>query len=270
MSELPITVSSSADLNSAIEQLDQTTTAGNYTIVFTGNITEGEPGQPDGIYAISLQSGVTLTIDGGGYALDGAGSNGGLAVISGDVTIQNLSINGTLAQGGAGQGDGGGGAGLGGGLFVGETANVTLDNVLFTGDAAQGGAGGDGGAAAGGNSSIIFAPKSATGHPAAGGAQGLPDLLELPAVLVLRVTAPPRQQAVPAAMAAPVDRVTTVPREAMADWALAVVRAGQAAPAVQAARGAQAVKAETGVSMSLTPQAQSAQVGREAMAVKEA
>ena len=172
MSESPITVSSQADLNSAIEQLDQTTTAGNYTIVFTGNITEGEPGQPDGIYAISLQSGVTLTIDGGGYALDGAGSNGGLAVISGDVTIQNLSINGTLAQGGAGQGDGGGGAGLGGGLFVGETANVTLDNVLFTGDAAQGGAGGDGGAAAGGNSSIIFAPKSATGHPAAGGAQG--------------------------------------------------------------------------------------------------
>jgi large repetitive protein len=125
------TVSDQASLNAAIEQIDQATAPGAYQINFTGDITEGESGQPDGIYALSLQSGVTLTIDGGGYTLNGGDSNSGLAVISGDVTIQNLTIADTLAQGGSGTGDGGGGAGLGGGLFVGPTANVTLDNVFL-------------------------------------------------------------------------------------------------------------------------------------------
>ena len=169
-----IAVSDQTSLNAAIEQLDQTTASGNYQIQFTGNITEGQAGQPDGIYAISLQSGVTLTIDGGGYSLNGGGSNGGLAVISGDVTIQNLTITDTVAQGGNGSGNGGGGAGLGGGLFVGPTANVTLDNVSFSNDAAKGGNGGTGGfAGAGGNSSLIL-PAGNDGNPGTPGTPGIP------------------------------------------------------------------------------------------------
>jgi hypothetical protein len=168
------TVSDQASLNAAIEQLDQTTTPGAYQINFSGDITEGQSGQPDGIYALSLQSGVTLTIDGGGHSLNGGDSNGGLAVISGDVTIQNLTIADTLAQGGSGTGDGGGGAGLGGGLFVGPTANVTLDNVSFSHDAAQGGDGGLGGSAgAGGNSNLIL-PAGNAGHTGAAGTAGAP------------------------------------------------------------------------------------------------
>ena len=175
-----IEVSDQATLNAAIEQLDQTTTPGNYQIQFTGNITEGESGQPDGIYAISLHSGVTLTIEGGNFSLNGAGSDGGLAVISGNVTIQNLTITDTLAQGGAGTGDGGGGAGLGGGLFVGPTANVTLDNVSFSEDAAKGGDGGTGGfAGAGGNSSLLLPAGNDGGAGAGGtaGAQGTPNYI---------------------------------------------------------------------------------------------
>ena len=118
----PITVSSQANINNAIEQLDQTTNPGNYTIVFTGDITEGQPGQPDGIYAISLQSGVTLTIDGGGYSLERRQvkrrSRHNLRRRNDPKSLDQRHA----AQGGNGQGNGGGGAGLGGGLFVGATA----------------------------------------------------------------------------------------------------------------------------------------------------
>ena len=63
--------------------------------------------------------------------------------VGGNVTINNLDINHTLAQGAAG-GDagGGGGAGLGGGLSVASAALVSINNVNFSGDRAIGGAGG--------------------------------------------------------------------------------------------------------------------------------
>ena len=128
-----------AELNNAITGIEQQGTAGNYTIQFGGDIIEGQSGQPDGIYAISLPSDIDLTIDGAGDTLNGAGIDGGLAVLSGKVTIESLTIEDTVAQGQAGEQSGGGGAGLGGGLFVGSGASVALTNVSFQAELRAGG-----------------------------------------------------------------------------------------------------------------------------------
>jgi collagen type I/II/III/V/XI/XXIV/XXVII alpha len=163
-------VASQAELNSAIVTLDAGLPPGAYTIDITANLTETTAG----IDAILIGAGVTLSIVGNGHTLNGGGADGGLAVIGGKVSIADLTIEDTLAKGGAGSNDGGGGAGLGGGLFVGPTASVTLSNVAFTGDAAQGGAGGAGGTrggGAGGHSSLIVPPIGDTG---AAGALGEP------------------------------------------------------------------------------------------------
>jgi hypothetical protein len=155
-----ITVHSQADLNHAIELVNADTQGDAFDIVFGGNITEGtDPGQPGGLYVINSST-ADVTINGSGYFLSGGGVDGGFGVMSSKlVTIQNLTIEDTVAQGGNATGSGGGGAGLGGGLFVGAAADVLLNNVLFNQDRAVGGAGGPGGGAgggAGGNSSLIF------------------------------------------------------------------------------------------------------------------
>jgi len=143
-SDLHTTVSTFADLDAAIQTADDTS-SGDVTITISGTITESHD-----LYAINLQSGVSLTIDttGGGGTLDGDGLYRGLFVYQGDVTVQDLTIDDAAAIGGNGASGGAGGAGLGGGLFVaGTTAgagtggNVTLDDVVFTGDSAAGGAG---------------------------------------------------------------------------------------------------------------------------------
>src|SRR5215471_9452717 len=82
----------------------------------------------------------SVTIDGGGHTLSGANQFRGLMIAGWDsslpslpspinVTVQNLTIANTVAQGGTG-GDGntggGGGAGLGGAIFFGSSAAVTV------------------------------------------------------------------------------------------------------------------------------------------------
>ncbi|MEP7336775.1 MAG: putative Ig domain-containing protein [Acidobacteriota bacterium] len=105
----------------------------------------------------------SITINGNGHFLDGAGAHRGLFVYAGAVAIQNLAIQNAVAQGGAGAG-GGSGAGLGGALFVNTGASVTISGVSFNGNAAKGGSdssnsvsgggggglGGDGGRGGGG------------------------------------------------------------------------------------------------------------------------
>jgi hypothetical protein len=168
-----VTVTTQAELNSAIETIDRTSAPGTYTITFGGDITEGQAGQPAGIDAISAAPGVNVIINGGSHVLDGKFANGGLAVLGGKVTIESLTIEDTVAQGGAGANSGGGGAGLGGGLFVGPTASVTLQDVSFQGDAARGGAGGSGGGGgAGGKSSLIVPDLGGAGSPGASGGGG--------------------------------------------------------------------------------------------------
>ena len=146
MPELPdpttINVANLTQLNAAILQVDQATTPSAYTIQFTATISDGGTD----VTALNLASGVSVTIDGGSYALDGSENTGsGLFVYAGNVTLQNLTIQNAGARGGSGGfGGGGGGAGLGGGLFVASAGTVTLNNVTFNDDAAQGGNGGQG------------------------------------------------------------------------------------------------------------------------------
>ena len=164
------TVTTEAQLNTDIQLIDGTTAAGNYTITFGANITEGNISitqngatvLPD-LSAIDLHSGVTLTINGAGDSLIGTnGSNTfrGLFVYSGNVSVNNLTISKTVATGGAGGSSGnftgGGGAGLGGGLFIGKSGTVTLNQVYFSGDKAAGGAGGIGNTATLGNNPFEF------------------------------------------------------------------------------------------------------------------
>lgn len=119
------------------------------TINLTGNITISGSDLP------TVSQGIT--INGNGFTLDGGGAYRGLLVAafqSGSsnpapvsATIANLTIQNTLAQGGAGGSGnfgGGGGGGLGGGLFVASGATVTASNINFQNNSAAGGAGGAG------------------------------------------------------------------------------------------------------------------------------
>ena len=137
------TVTTEAALDAAIDAADAAT-SGAFTIKLGSDI-----GETFALDAVNLHPGITLTIDGQGHTLDGAGTYRGFFAYAGALTLQSLRINNTVAQGGNGGGDGGGGgAGLGGGLFVAGTnssllsgASVTLNKVSFTDDSAIGGNG---------------------------------------------------------------------------------------------------------------------------------
>jgi len=124
------------------------------TIRFTNTITLTAADLP------AIQTGGTITLDGGGFVLDGAGQFRGLVVgysVGGTgpppavvVNLQNVTIQNTIATGGtggSGAAGGGGGAGLGGALLVGTGATVNVSNVNLSGNSAIGGAGGVGGVA---------------------------------------------------------------------------------------------------------------------------
>lgn len=83
----------------------------------------------------SSGSGVNVTLNGGG-------TQRGFIAQQGPITIQNMTIQNTVANGGAGGiGGGGGGLGAGSALFVNQ-AQVVLTNVNMTNNVAQGGNGG--------------------------------------------------------------------------------------------------------------------------------
>ncbi|PTT12698.1 hypothetical protein DBR10_00980, partial [Caulobacter sp. HMWF025] len=153
------------DLNAAIVNANaMPANSGVIHINLTSNIYLSN----NALQAINLKPGVTLNIDGGNYVIDGQSKQRGLFVYSGEVTIENLTIQNMVAKGGAGSGAG---AGLGGGLFVANDSAhgaapgvVTLTNVNFAGNSAiggsatagmnQGGGGGMGGD--GGNGSDFY------------------------------------------------------------------------------------------------------------------
>jgi hypothetical protein len=139
------TITNEADFNAAIEQIDDGL-ANGVTLVLANNITLAATTNSGGdLDAITAGTGVT--INGNGFAIDGAGRYAALMVLGGSITVQNLTISNAAAIGGLGgygYAGGGGGAGLGGGLFVGAGANVTLNSVTFSNDAAIGGQGGKG------------------------------------------------------------------------------------------------------------------------------
>ena len=127
-------VTNEVQLNTELTLLAGSTTADKITIGASFALTTP-------LQVINLGAGGALTIDGGGFTLNGQGAQRGLLVYSGIVTINNLALNNMAAIGGAGgsaANPGGGGAGLGGGLLVAAGGDVTLNNVSFAGDSTQG------------------------------------------------------------------------------------------------------------------------------------
>ena len=178
-----LNVSSASALSADIKAIDLASQAdaGNgtlYSITLKASATLTESVD---ISAINLAGNDTLTLNGQGAVLNGAGAYRGLFVYSGKTTIENLTIENAVAKGGAGGAAAGArtgpGAGaavpeLGGGLFVADNpaggavpAQVTLDNVFFAGDSAVGGAGGDGSEGGGGG-------VGSSGLGGSGGARG--------------------------------------------------------------------------------------------------
>ncbi|MGK6309965.1 autotransporter-associated beta strand repeat-containing protein, partial [Variovorax sp. DT-64] len=87
----------------------------------------------------------TLTINGHGFTLDGAGQFRGFFIGSGTTTVNELTMRNLRAQGGQGGRSvtpGGGGMGAGGAVFVATGAGANLNDVLIVGNNAIGGAGG--------------------------------------------------------------------------------------------------------------------------------
>jgi hypothetical protein len=158
-------------LNGVIRTIATAPALDNYVINITGNISLTSE-----LLAINLPSGSTLDIEGNGFKLDGGGSQRGLFVYSGVVTIEDLTLANMLAQGGAGGDKAGGGAGLGGALFIADDSahgaapgNVTLNDVTFVNDTAAGGSGGAGALSGGGGGGLGGPGGTSTLNDGAGG-----------------------------------------------------------------------------------------------------
>ena len=90
------TITTAGALSAAFDTL-ATDAPGAYTIVLGGSI-----GLTADLDAIVLPTGVSLTLDGGGNSIDGGSLHRGLSVLQGSVTIENVSIENTIANGGPG------------------------------------------------------------------------------------------------------------------------------------------------------------------------
>lgn len=116
-------------------------TTNTMDITFSGSFVFGTVD----ITPIMLVSGSTLTINGNSTILDGSsGTFRGLMIESGNVTVNNMTLQNLAAVGGAGGvSGGGGGLGAGGAFFVGNGGSLTLSNVQMTNNRAAGGNGGN-------------------------------------------------------------------------------------------------------------------------------
>jgi fibronectin-binding autotransporter adhesin len=115
----------------------------------------------------------SVTIDGAGHTLSGAGQYAGLVVGAPvAVAIQNLTITDAVVTGATGAAAGaGGGPGLGGGIFVAANASVTVSNVTLQSNTANGGNGASG-AGSGAAGSFGMGGGSVNGPGGFGGGAG--------------------------------------------------------------------------------------------------
>jgi autotransporter-associated beta strand protein len=138
-------VANEAQLNAALRVIGQYGGDLPASTSFTINLAGGDFALSTPLQAISLSPGQALVLNGAGSTLDGGGSQAGLVIDTGAVTLENLTIANAKAQGAAT-----GAAGLGGGLYAGGGGAITLENIVFLNDSAAGGAGGTGNAGNGG------------------------------------------------------------------------------------------------------------------------
>ena len=170
-----INVSDGASLSAAIAQADSNA-ATSYVINIQNNITLSGAAA-DTLNAFNTTSNVT--VNGGGFTLDGGGVQRGFFVYAGSVAINNLTIQNTQALGGngalsgSGAGGGAGGLGAGGALFVASGGHVTVSNVVLAGNNATGGAAGAGGDGVPGSSQSGAGGGGLGGHAETAAAGGV-------------------------------------------------------------------------------------------------
>ncbi len=133
------TVTDSSSFFSAIQSIDAAPTSSD-RIIIANSFTMSQQ-----VLAITTTG--SLTVVGNGNTINGNGAYRPFFVESGNVSLQNLTINNAQAHGGNGAG---GGMGAGAAVFVDSTAHLTISNVNFTNNAAIGGSGGAAGAGGGG------------------------------------------------------------------------------------------------------------------------
>lgn len=154
-------VSTSADFYNALVSIRSTPNQDD-RIILQADITMSQS-----VVAIIKDPGNHLTIEGNSHTLDGNSTYRPFFVQSGNVLIEDLIIQHTLAKGGNGSG---GGLGAGGAIFVGSDATVRVQNVFFSDNAAIGGTGQAGFAKGGGGLGGNAGNGNSIG---AGGAGGL-------------------------------------------------------------------------------------------------
>ncbi|MCX6991291.1 MAG: hypothetical protein NTX49_09575, partial [Chlamydiae bacterium] len=108
---------------------------------------------------------------GSGVTIIGTNTSRIFFINAAGVTLQDMTLQGGVARGGAGNiaspnegASGGGGLGAGGAVFVGNTGTVTLLNISFTGNSSIGGAGG---------AQLTAGPSSGPLYGGGGGGGGL-------------------------------------------------------------------------------------------------
>ena len=126
-----LTVSTTAELNSAIAEADAAS-SGGFVIDLASNIT-----QSASLDAINLNSAVTLTINGSAgtdYTVNGGGTYTGLDVVSagGGTIIENLQLSDLVSTLAGGE--------LAGSVTISSTATVDQTGQVTFGDAANGAA----------------------------------------------------------------------------------------------------------------------------------
>jgi len=129
----------SGSLSWAIRQAN--VAAGDDTITLTSDVTV------QSVMTNLINSNVV--IEGNSYTVSGNSQFRPFFVLSGTVTLRDLTVSDGRAKGGDGSGMGGGGAGLGGALFV-YDGTVRVENVTFSNNAAVGGNSGTGSSRCGG------------------------------------------------------------------------------------------------------------------------
>ncbi len=127
-------------------QADIITLTADISAVDGADFTAGTGGRD--LVKVAITDGQTLSIVGGGFALDANYFGRVLEVSSGTVAISNLTLREGGLSGDGGEGQGIGGGALGAGIY--NSANLTLSNVSVTLNAASGGGGGYGGGYGGG------------------------------------------------------------------------------------------------------------------------
>ena len=165
-------VTNASELNDAINEVNSLKATQGLSVTIDFNAPSGVLSLTQDLAAINLPSGVTLTIDGKDETLNGGGVAQGLFVFSGDVAVENLTIEDLVARGGNGADGSGGGAGLGGGVFVASAGDVSLLNVNLIDDKAIGGNGGGHGIFGGGGGLGGAGGRYADGVSGGGGGIG--------------------------------------------------------------------------------------------------